>query len=68
MGRKVIIMDVMHETAEIKIETEGFIGHECKEKSKFLKDALGKVIADELKSVYYEEKETVKEKLIPLCG
>ena len=66
---KEIIIDVSDD-GEIKIETRGFTGKSCIQESKFLKDLLGKEIAQQLTPAYYvtsKEKTSVK-KHLPLCG
>ena len=56
---KEIILDVLNETGEVKIETKGFFGKKCIEESEFLKKALGKEVERNLNAYYYEiDKET----------
>ena len=62
---KKVIMDVMNETAEIKIETNGFTGSSCVKETQFLKDALGEEMEKELKPIYYANE---KKGFLPLCG
>ena len=65
---KQIIMEVMNETAEIKIRTEGYIGMKCVEESKFLKDALGEEMEQTLlPCALQSEKEGVRV-YKPICG
>jgi hypothetical protein len=69
MGKQMII-EVMNETAEVKIETKGYTGMKCVEESKFLKDALGEQMEQTLLPVAFQ-KETTKEKnrvYKPICG
>ena len=66
---KEIIIDVSGD-GEVKIETRGFVGKACIQESQFLKDLLGKEIAQQLTTAYYvtgKEKTSVK-KHLPLCG
>jgi len=66
--RKRIIVDIMNETAEMKIVAKGFVGPECKNRMKFLEDALGKTVKEQLLPTYYEteiEKEIIYQ---PMCG
>ena len=65
---KMIIVDIMNETAEVKIETIGYKGPKCIEESQFLKDALGTEIEMDLKPTFYErEEEEIREYKL-LCG
>ena len=69
MSKKMIIIDIMDETAELKIETKGFVGPKCVEESQFLKDALGPSMEMELKPVFYQKnKKEVTRVMKPLCG
>jgi len=66
---KEIIIDVSDD-GEVKIETRGFTGKACVQESQFLKDLLGKEIAQQLTPAYYvtgKERTSVK-KHLPLCG
>ena len=65
---KEIILDVMNETAEIKIETKGFTGRKCLEESQFLKDALGVQIEQTLLPIYFERSKESKRIFTPICG
>ena len=40
-------------TGESVVETEGFIGNECREASKFIESALGKVAGETLKPEFH---------------
>ena len=68
MPTKEIIIDIMNETAEIKLETKGFIGKKCIEESQFLKDALGDEIEQVLTPVFYQKDKEIKRIFHPLCG
>ena len=65
---KDIIIDVSDD-GEVKIETRGFTGKACIQESQFLKDLLGKEIAQQLTTAYYttSQRQNVK-KHLPLCG
>jgi stress-induced morphogen len=66
---KEIVIDISDD-GEVKIETRGFTGKSCIKESQFLKDLLGKEIAQQLTPAYYvtgNQKEKVK-KHLPLCG
>lgn len=40
-------------TGESVVETEGFVGSECREASKFIESALGKVAGETLKPEFH---------------
>jgi hypothetical protein len=64
---KQIIIEVS-EDGEIKIETRGFVGKACLEESQFIKDLLGKEIAQQLTPAFYQTGKTVVKKHLNLCG
>ena len=64
---KQIIIDVS-ETGEIKIETHGFTGSDCLKESKFIKDLLGKELAQQLTPAFYTVQGKAVKKHLPLCG
>lgn len=68
MKQKEIIIDVMNETAEVKVETKGYTGMKCVEESQFLKEALGEQMEQTLLPIAFQkEKETIRE-YKPICG
>ena len=70
MEQKMIIMDVMNETSEVKIETKGFTGMKCVEESQFLKDAVGQQMEQTLLPIAFtDEKDKVTNRVYkPICG
>lgn len=65
-----IIMDVMNETSEIKIETKGYTGMKCLEESEFLKAAVGQLMEQTLLPIAFSN-DSQKEKnrvYKPICG
>ena len=64
---KKIIVDVM-DNGEVHLETHGFKGPVCLEQSQFLKDLLGKEIAQQLVPAFYQKDKQLITKHIPLCG
>ena len=40
------------------VETKGFVGKTCKDASRFIEDALGKVQSDQLKPEYHQQAST----------
>jgi len=64
---KQIIVDILDD-GEVLIETKGFAGPVCLEESQFLKDLLGKEIAQQLAPAFYQRGKTTIKRHIPLCG
>lgn len=65
---KAIIIDVMNNTGEMRIEAIGFVGEGCIHETDFIKNALGATVSRELKPEYFikdKEKTTV---LRSFCG
>lgn len=68
MNKKEIIIDVMNNTAEVKIETKGYTGMKCVEESQFLKEALGVQMEQTLHPIAYQkDKESIRE-YKTICG
>lgn len=65
---KEIIMDVMNDTAEVKIETKGYVGMKCIEESQFLKDALGVTMEQTLIPIAFQKEKKVRRVYKPICG
>lgn len=65
---KEIILDVMNGTAEVKIETKGYVGMKCVEESKFLKDALGVQTEQTLLPIAFQKEKETKRIYKPICG
>lgn len=68
MAKKVIIMDVMNESAEVQIETKGYVGMKCVEESQFLKDALGIMTEQTLHPIALQKEKEEIRVYKPLCG
>jgi hypothetical protein len=72
---KQMVIDAFND-GEIHIETHGFTGEACKVETEFLKEAIGKTIAETLKPIFYvktreiSEEEKIKEGRMfkPICG
>ena len=43
---------------ESRVETKGFTGTDCQSASRFLRQALGSQVAEQLKSEFYEQSPT----------
>ena len=55
---KKIIRVIVSPTGEAKIETKGFSGPACREASKFLEQALGQPISEQLTAEFYQGQTT----------
>ena len=51
---KKIIRIIVSPKGEAKIETKGFSGPECREASKFIEQALGQPISEQLTAEFYQ--------------
>lgn len=67
---KEIIIDVMNETAEVKVQTKGYTGMKCVEESKFLKEALGEQMEQTLLPIAFGKDNTKENNRVykPICG
>ena len=43
---------------ETRVETKGFVGNECRNASKFIESALGKVASEKLKPEFHNDNTT----------
>ena len=55
---KKIIRIIVSPKGETKIETKGFSGGECRQASKFIEQALGQPVSEQLTAEYYQSQET----------
>ena len=55
---KKIIRLIVSPTGETRIETKGFSGPECREASKFLEQALGQPVGEQLTAEFYQGQTT----------
>jgi hypothetical protein len=51
---KKIIRIIVSPKGEVRIETKGFSGPECREASKFIEQALGQPIGEQLTAEFYQ--------------
>jgi hypothetical protein len=51
---KKIIRIIVSPKGETRIETKGFSGQECREASKFLEQALGQSVGEQLTAEFYQ--------------
>ena len=51
---KKIIRIIVSPKGETKIETKGFSGSECRDASKFLEQALGQPVGEQLTAEFYQ--------------
>jgi Protein of unknown function (DUF2997) len=55
---KKIIRVIVGPKGETKIETKGFSGGECREASRFLEQALGQPVSEQLTAEFYQSQST----------
>ena len=55
---KKIIRLIVSPTGETRIETKGFSGPECREASRFLEQALGQPVSEQLTAEFYQGQTT----------
>ena len=55
MSTKKIIRVIVGPRGETKVETKGFAGGECREASRFLEQALGQCVGEQLTAEFYQE-------------
>jgi hypothetical protein len=55
---KKIIRIIVGPKGETRIETKGFSGPECREASKFLEQALGRPVSEQLTAEFYQGQAT----------
>ena len=55
---KKIIRLIVSPPGETRIETKGFSGPECREASKFLEQALGQPVSEQLTAEFYQGQTT----------
>ncbi len=53
---KKIIRVIVSPRGETKVETRGFSGGECREASRFIEQALGQPVSEQLTAEFYHEK------------
>jgi hypothetical protein len=66
--RKCVIIDVMNNTGEVRIEAVGFTGNGCLAATEFIRDALGKTVSRELKPEHFIKDEEKTTLLRSFCG
>jgi Protein of unknown function (DUF2997) len=58
MSTKKIIRVIVGPNGETKIETKGFSGGECREAGRFIEQALGQPVSEQLTSGFYQAQPT----------
>jgi hypothetical protein len=66
--QKMIIIDVMNNTGEVRIEAVGFVGNSCTKATEFIEKALGSSVSRELKPEYFIKEEEKTTLLRSFCG
>jgi len=65
---KIVIIDIMNHTGELRLEATGYQGKSCEEATKFLSEALGNTVSTELKPEYFMQDEEKTTLLRSFCG
>jgi hypothetical protein len=52
---KKIIRVIVSPRGETKVQTKGFSGSECREASRFIEQALGQPVSEQLTAEFYQE-------------
>ena len=60
---KKIIRLIVSPTGETRIETKGFSGGECREASRFLEQALGQSMGEQLTAEFYQTQATEQQQI-----
>ncbi len=55
MSTKKIIRVIVGPKGETRIETKGFSGGECRDASRFIEQALGQPVSEQLTSEFYQD-------------
>ena len=55
---KKIIRLIVSPRGETRVETRGFTGPECREASRFLEQALGQVVSEQMTAEFYQGQTT----------
>ena len=55
---KKIIRIIVGPKGETRIETKGFTGGDCREASRFIEQALGQPVSEQLTAEYYQSQST----------
>ena len=58
MNAKKIIRVIVSPKGETRVETKGFAGGECREATRFLEQALGQSIGEQLTAEFYQQQPT----------
>ena len=58
MSSKKIIRVIVGPRGETRIETKGFSGPECREASRFIEQALGQPVSEQLTAEFYQSQST----------
>jgi hypothetical protein len=58
---KKIIRIIVNPKGGTRVETKGFTGSECREASRFIEQALGQPVSEQLTAEYYQSQPTSQE-------
>jgi hypothetical protein len=63
MSTKKIIRVIVGPRGETKVETRGFSGGECREASRFIEQALGQPVGEQLTAEFYRARATEQQQI-----
>ena len=58
MSTKKVIRVIVGPRGETRVETKGFSGGECREASRFIEQALGRPVGEQLTAEFYQTQST----------
>ena len=63
MSTKKVIRVIVGPRGETRVETKGFSGGECREASRFLEQALGPPVGEQLTAEFYQTQATEQQQI-----
>ena len=63
MSTKKVIRVIVGPKGETRVETKGFSGGECREASRFLEQALGQPVGEQLTPEFYQTEATEQQQI-----
>ena len=63
MSTKKIVRVIVGPRGETRVETKGFSGGECREASRFIEQALGQPVSEQLTAEFYQTQATEQQQI-----
>ena len=63
MSTKKVIRVIVGPKGETRVETKGFSGGECREASRFLEQAIGQPVGEQLTAEFYQTQATEQQQI-----